>query len=248
MSSDDAERSGIQVISRAASILRSLEDEPKGLSLGEIAKRIELPRSTVQRLVDALALEQLLEVRGAGGVRLGPALMRLAARSHLDITHRARAFLEALSHQTGETAVLTHANGLEMLILHSVVSHQELRVAPGSGTFLTVYASSAGKVVLASMSDDAVIEMLTGKMKQMTPMTRTLEQLLVELAAVRREGFAYDAGEHRTGVGSVSTSLPIDQGHYAVSVVGPTARIAEAHDSIKMALKECRQGILQVVF
>jgi len=247
MSSDDAERNGIQVISRAAAILRSLEDEPMGLSLGEIAKRIELPRSTVQRLVDALALEQLLEVRGAGGVRLGPTLMRLASRSHVDVTHRARAFLEALSHQTGETAVLTHANGLEMLILHSVVSHQELRVAPGSGTFLTVYASSAGKVVLASMSDEVVCEMLAGKMKQMTPLTLSLEQLLAQLAEVRLEGFAYDVGEHRMGVGSVSTSLETDQGHYAISVVGPTARIAQAHDSIKKALKECCQGILQVV-
>lgn len=248
MSSDDAERSGIQVISRAAAILRSLEDQPTGLSLGEIAKRIELPRSTVQRLVDALALEQLLEVRGVGGVRLGPALMRLASRSHVDIADRARSFLEVLSRQTGETAVLTHANGLEMLILHTVVSHQELRVSPGAGTFLTVYASSAGKVVLATMSDDAVKEMLQGKMKQLTPLTLSLEQLLDELAAVRRDGFGYDAGEHRVGVGSVSSGLHTDQGHYAISVVGPSARIAEAHDSIKEALKECCQGILQVVF
>lgn len=248
MSSDDAERNGIQVISRAAAILRSLEEEPQGLSLGEIAKRIELPRSTVQRLVDALALEQLLEVRGAGGVRLGPALMRLASRSHVDISYRARAFLEALSHQTGETAVLTHANGLEMLILHSVVSHQELRVAPGAGTFLTVYASSAGKVVLASMSDAQVCALLENKMKQLTPMTVTLEELLLQLKAVRQDGFAYDVGEHRVGVGSVSTGLQTDQGHYAISVVGPSARIAEAHDTIKKALSECCQGILQVVF
>ena len=45
-----AARMGVQVIARAANILRSLEDEPEGLSLGDIAARVDLPRSTVQRL------------------------------------------------------------------------------------------------------------------------------------------------------------------------------------------------------
>lgn len=247
MSSDDTERSGIQVISRAAAILRSLENEPLGLSLGEIAKRIGLPRSTVQRLVDALALEELLEVRGAGGVRLGPALMRLASRSHVDITLRARPFLEALSRQTGETAVLMHANGLDMMILHSVVSHQELRVAPGTGTFLTVYASSGGKVLLAAMTDDAVRELLEGKMKRLTPLTLDLEALLAELQQVRAQGFALDAGEHMAGVGAVSVGLQTEQGHYAISLVGPSARIEQARESIKTALLECRMGIARAI-
>ena len=53
-------RGGIQVIARAANILRALEGEGEGLSLGEIAARVDLPRSTVQRIVTALADEQLL--------------------------------------------------------------------------------------------------------------------------------------------------------------------------------------------
>jgi DNA-binding IclR family transcriptional regulator len=133
MSSEEQQRTGIQVISRAAAILRSLENAPGGLSLGEIAKRSGLPRSTVQRLVDALALEQLLEVQGASGVRLGPALMRLASRSHVDLSLRARPFLEVLSRHTGETALLTHANGLSVMILQSVVSHP----APGPSCIST---------------------------------------------------------------------------------------------------------------
>lgn len=247
MSNDDAERNGIQVISRAAAILRSLENEPTGLSLGEIAKRIGLPRSTVQRLVDALALEQLLEVRGAGGVRLGPALMRLASRSHVDITLRARPFLEKLARDTGETAVLTHAAGLELIILHTVVSHQELRVAPGSGTFLTIYATSGGKALLATMADEEVRALLDGKIKQLTPLTCTLDELLAQLPEIRRRGFATDVGEHMPGVGGVAMGLNTAQGQYAVTLVGPVARIEEAHDSILAALHECLQGISAIV-
>ena len=50
---------GIQVIARAARILRELENEHDGLSLGQIAKRVGLPRSTVQRIVGALTEEHL---------------------------------------------------------------------------------------------------------------------------------------------------------------------------------------------
>jgi DNA-binding IclR family transcriptional regulator len=53
-------RQGIQVISRAAKILRSLEGKSDGLSLSVIAKSVDLPRSTVQRIVHALASEGFL--------------------------------------------------------------------------------------------------------------------------------------------------------------------------------------------
>jgi DNA-binding IclR family transcriptional regulator len=86
MASQSVERSSIQVVSRAARILECLENEPKGLSLGAIASCSALPRSTVQRLVDALAFEHLLEVT-ATGVRLGPALRQCQA-SLATVTHR----------------------------------------------------------------------------------------------------------------------------------------------------------------
>ena len=44
----DEERSGgIQVISRAATILNALGKHPHGMSLGAIANDVDLPRSTV---------------------------------------------------------------------------------------------------------------------------------------------------------------------------------------------------------
>ena len=61
-----AERqNGIQVIARAAAILRTLESNRDGMSLGEIAKQVGLARSTVQRIVNALAVEGLVSANGA---------------------------------------------------------------------------------------------------------------------------------------------------------------------------------------
>ena len=65
------ERNEVQVIARAAAILRTLEEQPAGLSLGQIAQRVSLARSTVQRIVAALAAEKLvIAASPTGRVRL----------------------------------------------------------------------------------------------------------------------------------------------------------------------------------
>ena len=64
---------GIKVISRATDILRVLGQSTTGLSLGQIALRVSLPRSTVQRIVAALEFEGFISIEaGNAGIRLGP--------------------------------------------------------------------------------------------------------------------------------------------------------------------------------
>src|SRR5262245_24446006 len=82
------DKSQVQVIARAATILRALEEENTGLSLGQIAQRVNLARSTVQRIVAALEAEKLVIAATPNGrVRLGPTILRLAAsvRSEFEI-------------------------------------------------------------------------------------------------------------------------------------------------------------------
>ena len=69
----DGPKQSIQVLSRAANVLRALEGEPEGLSLGQISQRVGLARSTVQRIVDALRSEQfVIAASPTAGVRLRP--------------------------------------------------------------------------------------------------------------------------------------------------------------------------------
>jgi DNA-binding IclR family transcriptional regulator len=239
----ESDRSGVGVIARAAAILRTLEDEPTGLSLGAIAKKSGLPRSTVQRMVEALAQEELLEVNGPGGVCLGPALMRLASHSHVDITQKARPFLEELSRVTGETAVLIGASGTELLLLHTVVSPNALRVAPVAGNFLSIYATAGGKILLAGMQEKSLLKILGSELKPLTPKTPTLKQLLGQLEDIRETGFAFDFDEHTIGVGAVAVALQTPQGQYAIDVVGPVWRMEQSIESIKAALTACQKNL-----
>src|SRR5258707_9300888 len=75
-----SDKNQVQVIARAAHIMRALEGEDAGLSLGQIAARVGLARSTVQRIVASLESERLLIAASpTGRVRLGPAILRLAS-------------------------------------------------------------------------------------------------------------------------------------------------------------------------
>ena len=73
--SDDnsGSQGGVQVIARAANILRVLEDRPEGLTLTEIAHKVDLARSTVQRIITALAAEDFV-IEAQPGRGLAPGL------------------------------------------------------------------------------------------------------------------------------------------------------------------------------
>lgn len=93
-----AEKGQVQVLARAAAVLRALEGRSDGLSLGQLARALGLPRSTVQRIVAALQAEELLIAASpTGKVRLGPALLRLAASVETDSAVLAKPVLAALS-------------------------------------------------------------------------------------------------------------------------------------------------------
>jgi DNA-binding IclR family transcriptional regulator len=119
--SADTGRSGIQVIARAAAVLRALKDDPSGLSLGQIAERAGLPRSTVQRIVAALQDERLVIAQSMGnGVRLGPELHALARAARYNIVDRCRPYLAHLRDSLGETVDLSVLRGGQMIFLDQV--------------------------------------------------------------------------------------------------------------------------------
>lgn len=57
---EQRDNGGVQVIARAAKILRVLASHPDGLSLSQIAREVDLARSTVNRIVAALEDEYFI--------------------------------------------------------------------------------------------------------------------------------------------------------------------------------------------
>ena len=143
MSEDNDSASGRQVISRAAAVLRALAEDNNGQSLGQIAKKTDLPRTTVHRIVAALEAQQLAATTPAG-VRLGQALVRLAASAHTDVVAAAR-FVEALGRRLRETVDLCVFRGQHAVSVDQFASDQELRVVAAVGTAYPIHCTAHGK-------------------------------------------------------------------------------------------------------
>src|SRR5215470_12848001 len=163
VNSKSHDKSQVQVIARAASILRALEQEVSGLSLGQIAQRVNLARSTVQRIVAALQAEKLVIAASPNGrVRLGPTILRLATSVRTDFVTLARPLLERLSEELHETVDLSTIKKDHLVFIDQVIGSQRLRAVSAVGDTFPLYCTANGKAYLAQLSDDA-IEALVGR-------------------------------------------------------------------------------------
>jgi DNA-binding IclR family transcriptional regulator len=221
------DKSQVQVIARAATILRALEDENAGLSLGQIAQRVNLARSTVQRIVAALETEKLVIAATPNGrVRLGPTILRLAASVRSDFIALARPFLERLSAELHETVDLAMVKKDHLIFIDQVIGSQRLRAVSAVGETFPLYCTANGKAYLAQLTDAGVEELIGRSYAPRTPKTPTrLDALLTDLKSARRSGVAYDREEHTTGICAVGVAMRDPLGNaVAISVPVPTQR------------------------
>lgn len=233
-------RNGIQVIARAAAILRVLKGAQTGMSLGQIAEQVGLPRSTVQRIVGALQAERLVIASGAGGVRLGPELHALAESTRYNIVDTVRPLLMELSRATEETVDLSICRGANMIFLDQIAGTQRLRAVSGIGDAFPLTATANGKACLAAM-DDKTVEKLAREEWARTGHSGSLEALTAEIAEIRQSGIAYDLDEHTEGISACGIAFSDWKGDlYAISIPVPSTRFRRNRKLLCQAIDKIR--------
>ncbi len=220
---------GIQVIARAASLLRELGEHPGGLSLAEMAGRVGLARSTVQRIIQALEAEGLVALSDQGyGFQLGPALGTLLAKRQIDVLAELRPVIADLCHETGETILLCAIRGGQLVVLDCAVAEHPLRVVYPLGPLpFPVEDLAAGRAILAQMAQDDA-RYIIGH----------------DFAATEAlQDHAEDALETYPGLGSIAVALESPQGLFAICAVLPSARMEIRAASVTAALKRARNAV-----
>jgi DNA-binding IclR family transcriptional regulator len=242
------EKSQVQVIARAAAILRALEEQPAGLSLGQIAQRVELARSTVQRIVAALAVEKLLIAASpTGRVRLGPTILRLAASARTDFVAIARPFLVRLSNELGETVDLATIRKDRLIFIDQVIGPQRLRAVSAVGETFPLYCTANGKAYLAQLDEVAIARLIGTSFERRTANTITrLNELLRGLKGARKSGVAFDDEEHTPGICAAGVALRDHAGNdLAISVPVPAQRFHQRQKLIAERLLATRRALEQ---
>jgi len=198
-------RGGIQVITRAADILRTLNGELQGLSPSDVAKRVNLSRSTVHRILAALEGEGLVAVANVPGrYRLGPEVTRLAGAERGELRLSVRPFLEQLSVEVNETVDLAVLMQDRVSFVDQVAAPHRLRAVSTVGATFPAYCTANGKALLAALSDEHLMRLLPEHLSSASSRTeRSRAALMEELQEIRRTGVAYDNQEHTPGISAV---------------------------------------------
>lgn len=224
---EERNKSHVQSVARALTLLNVLAEEGREMSLTEIAKAVNWPKSTVHGLIATLRDYSYVDQSPVTGCyNLGVRLFELGnivARSW-DVRAIALPVMQGLNNRLGEMVQLATEDKGEVLYLEKLDSTHLMRIVSEIGARLPMHCSGLGKVLLA-YKKPAEIKWILSK-HGMPPMTsRTItnrEALERELIKVRRQGYAMDDREIMDSLRCVAAPVYDRDGNvkYAVSISG----------------------------
>jgi DNA-binding IclR family transcriptional regulator len=220
------------------------------MSLGQIAERVNLPRSTVQRIVDALRAEQfLISASPTAGVRLGPALIGLAASASVDFDAITRPVIAKLADAIGETVDLSVLKGTTAVFTDQIQGPHRLRAVSAIGEAFPLHCTANGKALLSMLPPARVAQLLAGSLRRYTKHTVTSSARLTKaIDGIRHSGLAIDDEEHTEGVCALGAGFLDPLGRVlALSTPVPTARFRKKHALLGERLLEARDRIVMAL-
>lgn len=218
-------------VAKALQLLSAFRRASTDLTLTELARRAELPKSTAFRLLGELEQAGFV-ARNGTKYRLGVSLFELGSRVSMcrpsGLRDTAIHHLHQLHASTGGLTVhLALLEGPEILYLEKVHGPRMARVATMPGQRRPASTTALGKALLAHSTED-----LTAVLEQgLTRMTRASitrpDRFLEELDLVRHVGVAHDREESATGLVCVAAPIIVHGTvEAAVSVSAPATGVA----------------------
>ena len=228
---------GAQLIDRLLDILELLSLEKDGLGVTEIGNRTGLHKSTVHRIVSALAERGYIEkIPGRSVYKVGLKLVEISSiyLNSVELKTEATPFLRELTSRLGQPTHLAILDGTDAVYIEKVDMLNNIRLYSQIGRRIPVYCSALGKCLLSGLHDNEIDEILQRcSFNKFTAKTLEKAELLRQVDTVSVNGYAVDDEEHDEGIRCIASPVFDYRGKViaAVSIAGPAASIMEQNDS-----------------
>ena len=206
---------GVQTLMRGLDILDQVIDGP--VKVTDLARNLDLTKSTTHRLVQALRARDYLSIT-ADGYSLGPKLLQLGTMAHeqVDYVRVARNHMETLSEQTGYCVFIGKREGDWSRHLERVTGRQRLRVATAPGDRRYIIETGLGKALLLD-EDEAALTRLFHSAKPDAGAAE-LDAWLKEMAGHARRGVVMHDSQAGDGVRSIAAPIRDSKGKIAIAI------------------------------
>ncbi|MGW9587320.1 IclR family transcriptional regulator [Microbacterium sp. NPDC055455] len=218
----------VTVLDRVTAVFDAFGEHDEGLGVSELARRANLPKSTVSRIAGDLVAQRFLDREG-DKLYLGVRLFELAqtVEKPRRLRHLAHPVMTELRDVTGRTASLAVLEGADVVILAIVRAEGGCAPPASIGGRLPAHATALGKVLLAFSRREGVARLKDG-LPQRTPRTISDPAVLArELTDVRRLGVATDTEECSKDRVCVASAI-LGHGGEPVAAISVTAPASEA--------------------
>ena len=250
---DAGEQYHLKAITRALGVLECFTDEQPHLGLKEIGELMDLPESSLFRILLTLENRGYLTQNADGSYCL-PAKL-LFGRLH-DRAERARLivqpFLQQLASRFDETASLAYLFSDRIQALDTVETFHEIRMTNKPGRVLPPHCSSLGKAITAFQDTAAINQILEtyGLCRRTEKTVVDRQALLAEFEVIRKRGYAVDREETVTGGVCIGAAITADGSpvSLALSLSTPLVRMTPAREQeiIGAVLESARLAAIEL--
>lgn len=216
----------MQLIDRALNILTILSKEQNGLSVSEISEKIDAPKSSTHRILQALVknrfVSQSYETKKyLIGYKLLTLTNNITKENSLSVA--AKPYMKELSEKIKKTITLSILEGESLICIDYEEGPEISMFLIRTGFAMPPHATSAGKAILAYQPDYLVKEIFKHSVEKITERTHTdVDAFLIEMSEVRERGYATVDEELQMGV--VGVACPIfDSSGKAVAAIAYTS-------------------------
>jgi IclR family transcriptional regulator, KDG regulon repressor len=225
----------IRSVTKAIRLLDMLGEGNGAYGVSELARRLEMDKSSVSRMLRTLELSGYVEQDPVTQrYRLGLALGVLGYKAlrRMDLRSAARPLLERLAEATGECAHMAILADRRAFYIDQALPERGVTVDAPIGTLAPLHCTALGKVLLAYQSE-ADREQLIGGMTLELFTRRTIDNadmLQRHLSGVREQGIGHDDEEYSVGVRCLAA--PVFRFDHkicgAIGISGPSPRVTDA--------------------
>jgi DNA-binding IclR family transcriptional regulator len=200
---------------------------PAGRSLGDLATRLELNKTSLHATLRALRHRDfVVQVPENGSYRLGPAAFELsrAYTSHLDVRALLRPRVLRLAEEIDEVCHISVLDGTEILYLEKVESRKPIQPGTYVGMRLSALTTAMGRAMIACEYADyeSFATRFNGALEPRTENApTTLPEAWERIVQARRDGYGLDLEENVVGLTALGMAVLDPHGHPlgAVSIV-----------------------------
>ena len=244
----NAPRYNVPGLERGLRMLQLFDRSRKVFSAAEMARALQIPRSTAFRIAQTLEHLGFL-VRENESYRVGPAVLRLGFEyiASLEFTELARPIVERLRDDTGFSAQLVIRDGRDVVVVLKAAAQSAFASNVNVGTRMPAHATILGRVLLTGTDDRALAALYpAGSLpKVSTKSPRTLAELKRLVNEDRARGFAVSESFFEQGISAVAAPVRDGTGQVvaAISITAqrPTLDPAELRERlVKQVLRAAR--------